>query len=96
MAVTQEEFRILDQEYTLYIKGIQEDWLKKNRPRIKDVYEVMSPREHEEVERCMAQCAAYITPIAEAWWEKRGFRCIWPKENSKEPMKVCRLEDVSS
>jgi len=95
MAVTQEEFRILDQEYTLYIKGIQEDWLKKNRPRIKDVWEVMSKPEHEKVRQCMAQCAAYITPIAEEWWKKRGFGCIWPKDDSA-PMQVYELEDVSS
>ena len=87
----QAEFEALDKEYHAYIDTLRADWLAQNQVDSKNVYEIMSPEEHAKVHGRIAQWSRYITPLAEAWWKKRGYAVIWPDDDSK-PMKVCRLE----
>lgn len=90
-AVTQAEIDALFAEHKAYIDDLKRKWLAQNRMDSKDVYEVMRPQEREEVHRRIAQWGRYITPIAEAWWEERGYGVVWPEDNS-ETMRVFRLE----
>ena len=88
---TQAEIDALNAEYETYIRQLRNDWLTQNRVNSKDVYEVMRPEEREKVHQRINQWKRYVTPLAEAWWKKRGYGVIWPDDDS-EPMKVHILE----
>ena len=83
----------LNAEYKAYVDRLRAKWTRQNRVDSNDVFEVMHPSEREEVYRVITRWAAYITPLAEAWWRRRGYGVIWPDDNSK-PMKLCRLESA--
>jgi hypothetical protein len=91
MTTTPIEIDALNVEYEAYIRGLRVDWLAQNRPQSKDVLEVMRPEERAKVDKCIDRWGRYITPLAEAWWEERGFGVVWPDDDS-QPMKVYRLE----
>jgi len=91
MSTTEAEVRALNTEYETYIRKLRAEWLAKNRPRSRDVYEVMRPEEQAEVHRCIARWQDYVTPLAEAWWKERGYGVVWPDDDSK-PMRVYKLK----
>ncbi len=82
---------VLMQEFIAYVQELKREWNKENRPHFKNVYEVMSDFEREQVNRVIADWAAYIGPLADAWWKERGYKVIWPNDNSK-PMQYEKLE----
>lgn len=87
----QEEFDALDKEYREYICRLRSEWILQNRVHSNDVYEVMRPEEQARVHSRIDQYKRHITPIAEAWWKKRGFRVVWPDDDSM-PMKLHKIE----
>lgn len=87
---TQSEIDALNKEYDAYINELRTNWLVLNRVNSNDVYEVMSSREREDVRSRMAEWGRYVTPLAEAWWKKKGFGVIWPASDS-ESMKIHKL-----
>ena len=89
----QGEVHALYLEFKAYIKALQIDWLRENRPESRDVYEVMSNHDRREVHNCIRRWEEYVTPIAEAWWRERGYGVVWPDDNS-QAMQVYRLEDA--
>jgi len=50
----------------------------------------MNERNREEVDNIIAIWGRYITPLAEAWWEERGYRVVWLNNNSK-PIQLHKL-----
>jgi hypothetical protein len=86
------EAELLWREFKEYVDVLKRDWLRNNRVDSKDVYEVMRPDQREQVQGKIRQWEAYITPFAEAWWKERGYRVIWPHDNS-EPMQIQKLEN---
>jgi len=87
----QAEFMALDAEYRKYVGKLQAAWIARNRSTSRDVLEVMSPRDREEVDNIIARWGRYITPLAEAWWRERGYEVIWPDDNSK-PVQFRKLD----
>lgn len=81
----------LMREFIAYSENVRSEWDRKNRPQFKNVWEVMSDFEREQVNRVIADWAAYIGPLADAWWKERGYKVIWPNDNSK-PMQYEKLE----
>lgn len=81
----------LEIEFQTYVEKLKRDWLSKNRSTSRDVFEVMRPREKEEVYHRIDEWGRYITPLAEAWWSQRGWAVIWPDDNS-QPMQYRKLE----
>jgi hypothetical protein len=86
----QSEVDALDKEYREYVERLRIPWLFENRVRSKNVYEVMDEEERKEVHERMAAWSRYITPLAEAWWKKRGYGIIWPDDDSK-PVQLYKL-----
>lgn len=89
----QTEVDALNVEYKEYINNLWIRWRFENRPRSMNVYEVMSPDEHAEVQNKLKQWAIYITPFAEKWWGERGYEVFWPEDN-KDPMRLRKLKDA--
>src|SRR4051812_18960019 len=87
------EFNALLAEFSTYEGKLRATWLAENRPRSNELYELMRPEERAQVHACMARWAAYITPLAEAWWEERGYEITWPDDDSK-PVRYSKLEPV--
>lgn len=92
MAV-QKDQETLSKEYRGYIRKTKADWLSENRPKIDELYELMSVEEHKQVDDCIRRWADYITPLAESWWKKHGYGCVWPEENS-DTMQIYKLEEA--
>jgi hypothetical protein len=88
---TQTRVDALNAEYEKYITRLRTDWLAKNRSSSRDVYEVMSPRDREEVNQIIDRWNRYVTPLAEAWWRERGYGITWPEDDSK-PMQIYSLK----
>jgi hypothetical protein len=84
------EIQTLNQEYTAYISTLRTKWLAQNRIHSQNVYEVMRPEARDQVHDRIRQWEAYITPLAETWWQQRGYNVRWPKDSSK-PMQVIKL-----
>lgn len=53
-APTQSEVDALNAEYEKYITELRVEWLVQNRSNSRDVYEVMSTRDSEEVHNIIA------------------------------------------
>ncbi len=85
------EVKVLDKEYQTYIGKLKANWLSQNRVCTRVVYEIMSDDERARVHQRINQWKRYITPLAEAWWKKRGYGVVWPDDDSK-PMQVHKLE----
>jgi hypothetical protein len=87
----EDDLEELFRQHRSYIEDLQRKWLVGKRSRSRDVYEVMSPADREEVHQTIRAWGRYIEPIAEAWWRERGYGVIWPEDNTK-PMQVYKLE----
>lgn len=83
------EIDALHKEYAAYISNIRADWLAKNRVRSKNVLEVMSSGERDEVHLLIIAWGVHVTPLAEAWWRERAYIVSWPSD-AKDPMKVSK------
>lgn len=57
--------------------------MTQQRGSFRNVIEVMSPAERERLNKVPAEWEAYITPLAEAWWKKHGYKIIWPEKNDQ-------------
>lgn len=79
------------EEYYYYVQGLRGKWLADNRPRSNTLYELMSEHERAQVHRVITRWADYITPLAEEWWEKRGYGIVWPSDDS-QPQEYYELE----
>jgi|GEM_PF-2508023 len=86
----QEAFDALDKQYVAHIKPLKFAWIQANRVNSRDVYEVMTPDQQDEIKRRLAGYPEYITPLAEAWWRERGYGVTWPDDDS-QPMNVYKL-----
>lgn len=85
----------LFKQHRAYVEDLQRRWLVGKRSTSKDVFEVMRPKEREQVYQTIRNWEVYITPIAEAWWRERGYGVIWPEKNS-DPMRVYKLEEPAN
>jgi hypothetical protein len=83
--------KALSEEFESYVLEKRRVWLNENKYQTTEVYEVLNRTERAKVHKCFDQLNDYIAITAEAWWEKRGYGCIWPDDNS-EPMGVYKLE----
>jgi hypothetical protein len=92
MAV-QKDRETLSEEYKEYIQKVKADWFPSNKPKINGLYELMSADQHKQVENFRKRWADYITPLAEAWWKKHGYGCVWPEDDS-DPMQIYKLEEA--
>lgn len=90
VAASSTELNTLWEEHKAYVGDLKATWLVQNRMNSRNVLEVMPPQERAEVHRRIAEWARYITPLAEAWWKERGYRVVWPDDNSKS-MQVFKL-----
>lgn len=90
-AITQAEVDALFDEHEAFIRKVRIKWVAENRPRSRDVYEVMSSASKQEVHNIIDRWARYVTPLAEAWWKERGYGVVWP-DNDSEPMQIYKLE----
>lgn len=83
MAKEEVPYEVLSSEYKDWVKKTRSEWLRGNRPKTTDVWEVMHDVERQKIYKCMSDWERYITPKAENWWERRGYGCIWPEDNSQ-------------
>lgn len=97
-ALKERAFEIITEEagppwraFRAYVDNLKNTWVVQHRIDSRDVYELMAPLERERVDVMIAQWSRYITPLAEAWWQERGYRVVWPDDNS-QPMEVFKLE----
>jgi hypothetical protein len=82
MAKRKKTFAELHDCYVRYVEEIKNKWMSVQRNSFRDVFEVMSPTERERLDKTPIEWAAYITPLAEAWWKKHGYEIIWPAKNT--------------
>ena len=61
----QAEFEKLHAEYKAFVLRERVDWLRKNPPPTNECYEVMSPRDQNEVHTIVARWGTHITPLTE-------------------------------
>ena len=78
MPSAQTEFEALHEKFVISVQEEKMAWLATNRSRSKDVLEVMSPQDREEVRSIIARWSKHATTFAEEWWRVRGYEVIWP------------------
>ena len=83
------EFRRLHARYADIITRLRIIWVAKNKPHSENVWEVMHDSEKREVELVIHMWDRYVTPLAEAWWKRRGYTIHWP-ENNNEPCRYSK------
>ncbi len=93
-ALTDHDFASLCEEYKTYIERLKAKWLRENNhpPGVWTLYE-LDPEEQRRVHGVNHRWGQYITPIAESWWQQRGYGIEWPKKSS-DPCRYYRLEDA--
>jgi hypothetical protein len=77
-----QRFKRLNIEFYQYVETLRKEWLLKNQGYPGKVYETMSPKEQAEVQDKIMAWREYITPLAEAWWQERGYELFWPEDDS--------------
>jgi hypothetical protein len=82
----------LNDEYKAWVLEKRRAWLINNRPKTRDVWEVMDKIDREKVQKCLDDWGRYIGPKAENWWEERGYGCLWPEDNTAS-MLTYKLEN---
>jgi hypothetical protein len=76
------DFQALEAQFEKYVTSLRREWTAINRSKSRDVYEVMGKRDREGVDQLIKQWRRYIAPLAEAWWVERGYKVIWPANDS--------------
>jgi len=91
-SLTQAEIDALNKEYKDFIERVRSRWLRRNNrpPRTWRLYE-LDTEERTRVAAVIRKWEEYITPLAEKWWERRGFGIRWP-EKSSDPCQIYKLE----
>lgn len=90
--ITQADVDALDREYRNYIGELRRAWLRENNnpPRGGHVYEI-DLEEQRRVAGVIRRWSEYITPVAEKWWQERGFGVVWPDDPFSPTMHVFPL-----
>lgn len=95
-----EEHARLCVEYEAYNTQLKREWLAESRHRgnrwdgTGDVYEVMRPEEQAKVHAVIDHWKEYITPLAEEWWKKRGWKIVWPEDDS-QPVQLYHMASAT-
>lgn len=90
------DIHALNESYKLFIDRLRARWLRDNnhRPKAWVLYET-DEQERARVEGVIRAWERYVTPIAERWWQKRGFGIIWPEESS-DRCQIYKLETLAA
>ena len=83
-----QEFNELQEQYQTEMEKLKPQWLRKNNSfkNHPDCYEVMREHDRKDVDGVIKSFEAYMTPIAEEWWKKRGWKLHWPTESESRCM----------
>lgn len=89
---SQGEFKKLHESYKQFIELLKGRWLRYHNspPRGWTLYE-LDATERQRVDTVIRNWEHYVTPIAEKWWNKRGFCIHWPLRAS-EPCNYSQLQ----
>lgn len=93
MAVPDE--KQLNEEYQRYIAGERTRWIEARGIRTDTLAPLLSQEARNKIENLSHAWSEHITPLAEAWWNQRGYGVVWPEEHTR-PMQVYKLSNKDS
>jgi hypothetical protein len=79
-------------DYEAYIEQLKMAWNKENPFDSDRVVQTWNASERERWNQHAARWAKYVTPLAEQWCKEKGYRIIWPDDNTQPT----RFEKIAS
>jgi hypothetical protein len=90
MEQIQPDRKLLSKEYKKYAEEEKRNWMRQNGLPMKVLYPLMDRQQRKRADDLRKKWSEHITRLAEEWWKKRGYGCIWP-ENDYAPMQTYKL-----